>query len=90
MSEITIIKLSEEEFAERKISSWPLETIEKSRFERIFESEESFYMLEGDLWIDTPTMIYHIFPGDLITFPKGLKCTWAIWKRVGMHHHIGS
>jgi uncharacterized protein len=88
MSEIIISKLTEEEIQDRKIRSWPIWTKEISNFEWYYENEESCLILEGDIWIDTEEVLYHLFPGDFVVFPKGLKCKWIVKAPVRKHYQF--
>lgn len=69
------------------VSSWPIWTKEVSTFPWSYDSEETCYLLEGDV-IVTPSggSPVHIAAGDLVTFPAGMSCTWEIRQPVRKHY----
>ncbi|MGD8371765.1 MAG: cupin domain-containing protein, partial [Syntrophobacterales bacterium] len=69
------------------VSSWPIWTKEVSEFPWQYDAEETCYLLEGDV-IVTPEGgdPVEIKKGDLVTFPKGMSCTWKIRKDVRKHY----
>lgn len=71
------------------VSSWPIWTKEVSEFPWEYDSDETYYILEGEV-IVTPENgdPVHITAGDLVTFPKGMKCTWKILKNIRKHYHF--
>lgn len=81
---------SEERLASLGISGWPVWTKEVSEFPWTYDAEETCYLLEGDV-IVTPDdgAPVEIGKGDLVTFPKGMSCTWKIRKDVRKHYQFG-
>ncbi len=69
------------------VYDWPIWTKEASTFPWTYDSDEVCYLLEGDVTV-TPDggSPVHIQRGDLVTFPKGMKCTWAIREAVRKHY----
>lgn len=81
-------KLSETTIQNRGIRSWPIWTKEVSRFDWDYNSEEECLILEGEILIETPEGNFEIYPGDFVTFEKGLKCVWNIKKPVRKHYNF--
>lgn len=69
------------------VYTWPIWTKEVSTFPWTYDSEETCYLLEGDV-IVTPTAgaPVHIGAGDLVTFPAGMSCAWEIRQAVRKHY----
>ncbi|MBT8406294.1 MAG: cupin domain-containing protein [Deltaproteobacteria bacterium] len=69
------------------VSSWPIWTKEVSEFPWQYDAQETCYLLEGDVVV-TPEdgEAVEIKKGDLVTFPKGMKCRWNIRKDVRKHY----
>ncbi len=40
--------------------------------------DETAYVFEGNIKVETASGVVEINSGDLVTFPKGLKCTWTV------------
>jgi hypothetical protein len=88
MSEIKVERTPSEDLLENLgVSSWPIWTKEVSEFPWQYDAEETCYLLEGDV-IVTPEGgdPVEIKKGDLVTFPKGMSCTWKIRKDVRKHY----
>lgn len=68
----------------------PVWTKETSTFPWEYDMEETCYLLEGEVRVTTLEGAAVSFgAGDLVTFPKGLKCTWDIRKPVRKHYRFG-
>lgn len=76
-----------ERLKELGVSSWPIWTKEVSEFPWQYDAQETCFLLEGDV-IVTPEggEAVEIKKGDLVTFPKGMSCTWKIRKDVRKHY----
>jgi len=88
MSEIKIEHdASDERLKDLGISSWPIWTKEASEFPWQYDAQETCYLLEGDVVV-TPDDgdPVEIKKGDLVTFPRGMKCRWKIRKAVRKHY----
>lgn len=85
------IKVSHEperqELEEKGVFSWPIWTHEAATFPWSYDSTEICYFLEGDVVV-TPEggAPVSMGQGDLVTFPKGMSCTWEIRKAVRKHY----
>ena len=78
MSEIQVKQATEEELKELGIENWSPWDCEPSVFDWQYSSEETAYVKEGRVIVKTDTGEVEIKAGDLVTFPKGLKCTWDV------------
>jgi len=91
---MSIIKIEhnpeEERLKELGVSDWPIWTKEVSEFPWFYDEPETCYILKGDI-IVTPEdgEPVKVAEGDLVTFPKGMKCTWKINKDVRKHYRFG-
>ncbi len=103
MSEIKIDhNPSEKTLADLGANSWPIWEKEVSKFEWYYDQQEVCYFLEGDVEV-TPVSVSHASlakpvhfgepvrfgKGDLVTFPKGMSCTWKVLKPVRKHYKFG-
>lgn len=71
------------------VYDWPIWKKEASTFPWSYESEETCYFLEGEVTV-TPEGGEPVTMGrgDLVTFPKGMQCTWEIHSPVEKHYHL--
>jgi uncharacterized cupin superfamily protein len=69
------------------VESWPIWTKEVSTFPWSYDSTETCYLLEGEV-IVTPQdgETVEIGSGDLVTFPRGMSCTWEVRRPVRKHY----
>ena len=50
----------------------------KSVPDMYYDSTETCYVMEGEVKVTTPEgEAVEFGPGDLVTFPRGLKCSWV-------------
>ena len=91
MNEIKIIKNpSSDKLDELGVSEWSIWSKEASEFPWSYDDSETCYFLEGDVTV-TPENgePVQMGQGDLVTFPKGMSCTWKIHKEVKKHFVFG-
>ena len=81
--------MSEAQLKELGVFDWPIWSKEKSCFPWTYAADESCYILEGEVTV-TPARgnPVHIVPGDYLTFPKGLQCTWDIHQTIKKHYRF--
>ena len=72
-----------------QVSSWPIWTKEASTFNWHYDEAETCYFLEGEVIVKTAEGEVAMGQGDLVTFPKGLACTWQIQQAVRKHYRFG-
>ena len=87
--EIKVVKLSQEQLKQMKVSEWPIWEKEASHFPWSYDSIEECFILEGDVTVETADgASVHFGKGDFVTFPKGLSCTWNIKKPIRKHYRF--
>lgn len=59
-------------------ASWDTWSCGVSTFDWHYDEEETCYILEGRVTVETAEEKAEIGPGDLVTFPAGLDCTWRV------------
>ena len=64
------------------VSDWSPWESEVRSFDWSYDSDEVCYILEGKVKVKTPEEEVEINSGDLVTFPKGLKCNWNVLKKL--------
>lgn len=71
------------------VEEWPIWTHEAATFPWTYDAEECCYFLEGDVTV-TPERgePVTVGTGDLVTFPKGMRCTWEIRAAVKKHYRF--
>ena len=78
---------SDSRLMELEVPRWPIWNKETSFFPWTYESQETCYLLEGEV-IVTPDggEPVNIAKGDLVIFPAGMSCTWDIRQTVKKHY----
>lgn len=71
------------------VYDWPIWQKEVSTFPWTYDREETCYFLDGEV-IVTPEggEAVKMGRGDLVTFPKGMQCTWQVLEDVKKHYHF--
>ncbi len=88
MSKITVVKAPEESVLSTKgVRSWPIWTCENSEFPWTYDADETCYILEGQVTV-TPDggEPVTVGVGDLVTFPRGMSCTWKVTSPIRKHY----
>jgi uncharacterized protein len=73
------------------VISWPIWEKEVSEFPWHYDEMETCYLLEGDVIVipQGGSEPVRFGKGDLVTFPKGISCTWKVLKLVRKHYKFG-
>jgi uncharacterized cupin superfamily protein len=81
---------SKERLEELGVPRWGIWTKEVSNFPWHYDEKETCFFLEGEVVV-TPAdqQPVKVGKGDLVTFPKGMSCTWEIRKAVRKHYQFG-
>ena len=89
MSEIKVEKLDKEKIKQLGIPEVPKETgvwsvweCDPSEFDWEYSDKEVAYVYEGKVTVKTASGETKIQTGDLVTFPKGLKCKWQVQDKI--------
>jgi uncharacterized cupin superfamily protein len=88
MSEIVVERNpSEEQLSELGVRDWPTWSAEVSEFPWSYDATETCFFLEGRVTV-TPDggEPVEIEAGNLVTFPKGMSCTWKVTKDIRKHY----
>lgn len=69
------------------VDEWPIWNKEVSEFDWEYDRTETCYIVEGIATI-TPENgePVTIEAGDLVSFPKGMKCVWKITEEIEKHY----
>lgn len=86
---IKIEKPTEEKLKELKVKDWPIWEKEPSEFPWEYDETEVCYIIEGRVIVETEDgEKVEIKAGDLVTFPKGLKCRWKVLEKIVKHYNF--
>ncbi len=91
MSEIRVVRTPDEEQLDREgVRAWPIWTCDPSEFPWTYDAEETCYILEGKVTV-TPDggEPVTVGAGDLVTFPRGMSCTWKVTSAIRKHYTFG-
>ncbi len=90
MGRIKIEKPEKEALTSLKVESWPIWECEPSMFDWEYDEDEVCYILEGKVKVTTDNgEEVKIQKGDLVSFPKGLKCKWEVREKIRKHYKLG-
>jgi len=83
-------KAGENRLRELGVRDWPVWSKEASEFPWHYDEDETCYFLEGEVTVipegEGPVIMGK---GDLVTFPRGMSCTWKITRDVRKHYRFG-
>ena len=83
MNAIEITQPTDGQIKELDIAKWGPWECEPSQFEWVYDEEEWCFIFEGRVGIKCEQgEKVEIKKGDLVKFPKGLKCTWCVYEKV--------
>ena len=90
MDRIKIEKFDKSKLKELGVDVWPIWEKEVSRFPWSYDEDEVCYILEGNARVETEDgEVVEFGAGDIVTFPKGLNCTWDITSPIRKHYKLG-
>lgn len=90
MAAIQIEKPDEKKLEQLGIKDWGRWECEPSTFPWEYDDKETAYVFEGNVTVKTEDGEEVTFgPGDLVTFPKGLKCTWTVHETIRKVYRFG-
>lgn len=82
MAKINVKKPTQDELNALGISSWSAWSCEPETFDWEYSMQEIAYVQAGKVTVMTDEQIVDIEAGDLVTFPKGLKCKWTVHETI--------
>jgi uncharacterized cupin superfamily protein len=89
MSKIVITKPSEHALDELGVKTWDVWACDVSTFGWHFDQRETCYILEGSVTVTSGDEKVTIGSGDLVVFPEGMDCTWAVSSPVKKRYKFG-
>ena len=71
------------------VYDWPVWSKEVSEFPWTYDKTETCYIYDGEATV-TPEggEPVKIGEGDLVIFPKGMRCQWQVHKAVNKHYNF--
>ncbi|KAK6940419.1 (S)-ureidoglycine aminohydrolase, cupin domain [Dillenia turbinata] len=80
----------ESKLSELGVRKWPKWGCPPSNFPWTYTSKETCYLLKGKVKVypDGSDEAVEIEAGDLVEFPKGMKCTWDVSVAVHKHYNF--
>ncbi|MFC1737882.1 cupin domain-containing protein [Planctomycetota bacterium] len=87
VKDVIVRKPSDEEAETCK--AWPIWQCEASTFDWAYTEKETCLLLEGQVAVTDGNDSVSFGPGDMVTFPEGLECTWHVKEPVKKHYNFG-
>ncbi len=84
VKDVVVRKPSEPEA--RQAKTWPTWQCDASTFDWEYTQTETFLLLEGKVTVRDSESSVTFGPGDYVTFPVGLECTWQVDEPVKKHY----
>ena len=84
MAQPTTKKPTPEEIATAK--TWSTWEKDVSTFDWHYDSDEIFYVLDGEVTVTWNGGEISFGKGDLVTVPEGLDCTWHVKEKIRKHY----
>ena len=90
MGKVIVRKGTSEELERLGVDKWPTWESEVKKFDWEYDDDETFFVHEGRVKVVTTDGEEVEFEkGDLVTFPKGVKCTWDVKERIRKVYRFG-
>ena len=71
------------------VKDWDIWSCEVSTFDWHYDQKETCYILEGAVTVTSGDQEVEIRAGDLVVFPEGMDCTWAVSSPIRKHYRMG-
>ncbi len=78
MNEIKIREATPEKLKTLNMDAWSSWSCEPSTFDWEYPGDETAYIQEGRVTVKHKGGETEVNAGDLVTFPKGMKCVWVV------------
>ncbi len=93
MDPIQVSRPDEDTLQQLGVRQWAVWEKEASTFDWTYDEREVCFLLEGQVRVE-PTgdgagEAVEFGPGDMVIFPQGLSCVWAISVPVRKHYRFG-
>jgi uncharacterized cupin superfamily protein len=82
MEPVRIEKPTDELLKNLGVETWSTWTSEVKTFPWSYDEEETCYFNEGRVKMTVDGKTYEFGKGDLVTFAKGVSCTWEVLEPV--------
>ena len=90
MGKVKVEKPSKEKLEQLGVDEWGEWSSDVKKFDWEYDDNETFYVLEGKVKVRTSEGEEVEFgKGDLVTFPKGVKCTWDVKEKIRKMYRFG-
>jgi uncharacterized cupin superfamily protein len=81
---------SDEKLLAMGVTSWGIWEKEESSFGWYYDESETCFILEGRARVEPQKgEAVEFGSGDMVTFPKGMKCTWTVIKPIRKYYKFG-
>ncbi|MDD5458801.1 MAG: cupin domain-containing protein [Phycisphaerae bacterium] len=87
VKDIEVRKPTEQE--KNQMSGWPVWNCEPSTFDWEYTEKETCLLIEGKVTVSDENGSVSFGAGDLVIFPKDLKCQWKIKTAVSKYYNFG-
>jgi uncharacterized protein len=89
MNKVIVEKPDAEKLESLGVKNWPTWSKEVSTFPWNYQTQETAYILEGEVTITPSDGVPVSFgAGDLVIFKAGLACTWQVKKPLRKHYQF--
>jgi len=89
MDEIKVEKATPERMKELDVKNWSAWECEPSTFDWHYDTKETFYVKEGEVTVTHTGGKVRFSTGDIVTFPKGMDCTWTVHNTIRKVYKMG-
>jgi len=90
MGRVVVEKPTKEKLEKLGVDKWSTWESEAKKFDWEYEDKEMFYVLEGKVEVKTEDgEAVEFGKGDLVTFSKGIKCTWDVKEKIRKVYRFG-
>ena len=90
MNQMSVKKITQDEMKVLGIVLWATWSKEPSTFPWSYSEKETAYIIEGDVTVTADDGESITFgAGDLVTFNKGLSCSWHVKSPLKKHYKFG-
>ncbi len=71
------------------VEGWDVWECGVSEFDWYYDEQETCYLLEGEVEVETPDGLVLFGAGNIVVFPKGLRCRWKVSRPVRKRYLFG-
>ena len=89
MDDIKVEKATDQKLKNLNVKNWSPWDCEPSIFDWEYDEKETCFIMQGKARVTSGNQEVEFGKGDIVVFPKGLKCKWQVIDKISKVYKFG-